>query len=130
MPFFRMHHAFCILTSELLSSQQNCAAAFADIASLAQLVEHALRKVMVVGSIPTGGLIKQIWLSTANTVLPMRRANAMKFHDDIDTHGLYSSVVERHSCKLKVLGSIPSGGCVVPALRCEVTCAFLVLVAV
>ena len=26
-------------------------------------------------------------------------------------HGLYSSVVERQSCKLKVLGSIPSGGC-------------------
>ena len=25
-------------------------------------------------------------------------------------HGLYSSVVERQSCKLKVLGSIPSGG--------------------
>ena len=24
--------------------------------------------------------------------------------------GLYSSVVERQSCKLKVLGSIPSGG--------------------
>ena len=24
---------------------------------------------------------------------------------------LYSSVVERQSCKLKVLGSIPSGGC-------------------
>ena len=31
--------------------------------------------------------------------------------------GLYSSVVERQSCKLKVLGSIPSGGlsCVLPA---------------
>ena len=26
---------------------------------------------------------------------------------------LYSSVVERQSCKLKVLGSIPSGGCLV-----------------
>ena len=25
-------------------------------------------------------------------------------------HGLYSSVVERQSCKLKVLGSIPSEG--------------------
>ena len=25
-------------------------------------------------------------------------------------HGLYSSVAERQSCKLKVLGSIPSGG--------------------
>ena len=29
----------------------------AFIASLAQLVEHALRKRMVVGSIPTGGLV-------------------------------------------------------------------------
>jgi hypothetical protein len=28
----------------------------------------------------------------------------------IVSHGLYSSVVERQSCKLKVLGSIPSGG--------------------
>ena len=27
-----------------------------------------------------------------------------------DRHRLYSSVVERQSCKLKVLGSIPSGG--------------------
>ena len=26
-------------------------------------------------------------------------------------HSLYSSVAERQSCKLKVLGSIPSGGC-------------------
>ena len=26
------------------------------------------------------------------------------------TQGLYSSVAERQSCKLKVLGSIPSGG--------------------
>ena len=31
-------------------------------------------------------------------------------------HGLYSSVVERQSCKLKVRGSIPSGGCL---LRCH-----------
>ena len=28
-----------------------------------------------------------------------------------DINSLYSSVVERQSCKLKVLGSIPSGGC-------------------
>ena len=31
-------------------------------------------------------------------------------------HGLYSSVVERQSCKLKVLGSIPGGSCL---LRCH-----------
>ena len=29
--------------------------------------------------------------------------------------GLYSSVVERQSCKLKVLGSIPSGGLIFDA---------------
>ena len=29
---------------------------------------------------------------------------------DHDVCGLYSSVAERQSCKLKVLGSIPSGG--------------------
>ena len=29
------------------------------------------------------------------------------------TSSLYSSVVERQSCKLKVLGSIPSGGCLI-----------------
>ena len=34
---------------------------------------------------------------------------AMKSCDVSDT-GLYSSVAERQSCKLKVLGSIPSGG--------------------
>ena len=32
--------------------------------------------------------------------------------------GLYSSVVERQSCKLKVLGSIPSGGCSFRASFC------------
>ncbi len=33
--------------------------------------------------------------------------------------GLYSSVAERQSCKLKVLGSIPSGACVIlPRSRC------------
>ena len=31
----------------------------------------------------------------------------------ISDHCLYSSVVERQSCKLKVLGSIPSGGCLI-----------------
>ena len=30
------------------------------------------------------------------------------------SRSLYSSVVERQSCKLKVLGSIPSGGCAAP----------------
>ena len=32
-------------------------------------------------------------------------------NSDAHPSGLYSSVVERQSCKLKVLGSIPSGGC-------------------
>ena len=35
----------------------------ASVASLAQLVEHALRKRMVVGSIPTGGSIAAVSLS-------------------------------------------------------------------
>ena len=34
---------------------------------------------------------------------------------DNERQRLYSSVVERQSCKLKVLGSIPSGGCCAPA---------------
>ncbi len=33
-------------------------------------------------------------------------------------HGLYSSVAERQSCKLKVLGSIPSGGYFPPGQAC------------
>jgi hypothetical protein len=37
-----------------------------------------------------------------------------------EAHRLYSSVVERQSCKLKVLGSIPSGGCYfAPAVLCS-----------
>ena len=49
-------HAHAPVCSELLSLLQACAAAFAAVASLAQLAEHALRKRMVVGSIPTRGL--------------------------------------------------------------------------
>ena len=36
----------------------------ASVASLAQLVEHALRKRMVVGSIPTGGFTAAVVLGT------------------------------------------------------------------
>ena len=34
-----------------------------------------------------------------------------KAQPDNERKRLYSSVVERQSCKLKVMGSIPSGGC-------------------
>ena len=36
---------------------------------------------------------------------------------DAMQHSLYSSVAERQSCKLKVLGSIPSGGCAASTLQ-------------
>ena len=36
------------------------------------------------------------------------------------TQGLYSSVAERQSCKLKVLGSIPSEGCYVNVMAASV----------
>ena len=39
------------------------------IASIAQLVEHALRKRMVVGSIPTGGCGLYPWLTELNRAL-------------------------------------------------------------
>ena len=40
-----------------MCSEEFLAPVSADSASLAQLAEHALRKRMVVGSIPTGGLV-------------------------------------------------------------------------
>ena len=39
-------------------------------------------------------------------------------HSDALPSSLYSSVVERQSCKLKVLGSIPSGGCMHCTRKC------------
>ena len=42
-----------------------------------------------------------------------------KAQPDNERKRLYSSVVERQSCKLKVLGSIPSGGCMAVGLEVE-----------
>jgi hypothetical protein len=47
-------------------------------------------------------------------VLRLRKHSTETMHmlaTGANTTCLYSSVVERQSCKLKVLGSIPSGGC-------------------
>ena len=44
---------------------------------------------------------------TCSTWLFLEWANIFVMQDVVS---LYSSVVERQSCKLKVLGSIPSGG--------------------
>ena len=41
----------------------------------------------------------------------LERGEEQEEHGDEHRYGLYSSVAERQSCKLKVMGSIPSGGC-------------------
>ena len=42
-----------------------------------------------------------------------KKTNALSEHET--RTGLYSSVAERQSCKLKVLGPILSGGCALPS---------------
>ena len=53
-----------------------------------------------------------------DTQAPPKARDSDKFRKDLRSdsrRSLYSSVVERQSCKLKVLGSIPNGGSLIPS---------------
>ena len=49
-------------------------------------------------------------IDRASGIFGMRNAFVIMKSCNANNTGLYSSVAERQSCKLKVLGSIPSGG--------------------
>ena len=57
-----------------------------------------------------GGAPRALPLLPAIFLIPEQRAGCSSW-------GLYSSVAERQSCKLKVLGSIPSGGFMLADVR-------------
>ena len=67
-----------------------------------------------------GLLIRRLWVRVPQGVFLLDRRSlcfgVWAYTERVISHGLlrhsglYSSVVERQSCKLKVLGSIPSGG--------------------
>ena len=64
---------------------------------------------------PTGARRTPLALLTSASMpgqCPRARVRAMLHNNNPCIQGLYSSVAERQSCQLKVLGSIPSGGCI------------------
>ena len=100
--------SICKIRSEVLSIVKSGSGIRTGLYS--SVAERQSCKLKVLGSIPSGGFIAKSKpdFSRCSQARPAMQAfNKDKAHFSMS---LYSSVAERQSCKLKVLGSIPSEG--------------------
>ena len=74
--------------------------------ALAEMQENSQAAPVLVLSIKVHGYLSWMRVACHRYLVGKNDSNFCLF-----IQSLYSSVAERQSCKLKVLGSIPSGGC-------------------
>ena len=85
-----------------------------------QVIRKFIERYSYLFNCSSWALLRKLYLLflSAPIAFAIRRGTAIlatwwlqwNLHSDFRNQRLYSSVVERQSCKLKVLGSIPSGG--------------------
>ena len=78
------------------------------------VAERQYCKLKVLGSIPSGGFVLSCVTGTGSQASQAVQSDSLYCAPALSC--LYSSVAERHSCNLKVLASIPSGGFVLSSV--------------